>query len=134
MKNRICTSIEQSKKLVSLGISPETSDMVWLKELMWDDEAHCTRDADTYMLVTKDYLEGEEHRGHIPAWSLHSLLDLMPKYISGDGILNNPLEISKCGCGDYLVGYEGYIKAQMPLYDAVVTMIEHLIKDGYMHV
>lgn len=75
-KSAICTSVEQSKRLLELGLKKETADMVWMKELAWDEVAHCTYDADTYMLRPIDYLEGESHRGHIPAWSLHRLMEI----------------------------------------------------------
>lgn len=76
-KTQICTTIEQSKHLLDLGLKPETADMVLIKELAYDEVAHCTYDADTYMIRPIDYLEGEEHRGHIPAWSLHRLLCML---------------------------------------------------------
>ena len=75
-KSAICTSVEQSKRLLELGLKKETADMVWMKELAWNEVAHCTYDAETYMLRPIDYLEGESHRGHIPAWSLHRLIEL----------------------------------------------------------
>ena len=43
----------------------------------YDAVAHCTYDADTYMIRPIDYLEGERHRGHITAWSLHRLLCML---------------------------------------------------------
>ena len=72
----VCTSIEQSKLLLEMGLKPETADMVLIKELAYDAVAHCTYDADTYMIRTIDYLEREKHRGHTPAWSLHRLIEL----------------------------------------------------------
>lgn len=81
--SQVCTSIEQSQHLLDLGLKPETADMVLIKELAYDTVAHCTYDADTYMIRTIDYLEGERHRGHIPAWSLHRLLEMyVERYIS----------------------------------------------------
>ena len=75
--SQICTTKEQSQRLLELGLKPETADMVLIKELAYDEVAHCTYDADTYMIKPIDYLEGEKHRGHIPAWSLHRLLCLL---------------------------------------------------------
>lgn len=81
--SQVCTSIEQSQRLLDLGLKPETADMVHIKELAYDAVAHCTYDADTYMIRPIDYLEGERHRGHIPAWSLHRLLEMyVERYIS----------------------------------------------------
>lgn len=37
-KSQICTSIEQSKRLLELGLKKETADMVWIKELAYDEK------------------------------------------------------------------------------------------------
>lgn len=74
--SQICTTREQSERLLALGLKKETADMVLLKELAYDDKHHCLYDADTYMIRPIDYLNGEEHRGNNPAWSLHRLIDI----------------------------------------------------------
>lgn len=74
--SQVCTTKEQSQRLLELGLKPETADMVLIKELAYDEVAHCTYDADTYMIRPIDYLEAERHRGHIPAWSLHRLMEI----------------------------------------------------------
>lgn len=74
--SQICTSREQSKRLLAFGLKKETADMVLLKELAYDEKRHCLCDADTYMIRPIDYLNGEEHRGNIPAWSLHRLIEM----------------------------------------------------------
>lgn len=63
--NKICTSIEQSKKLIELGIDIDTADMYWwysgkryYVESMDDDDFNKESD--------------------IPAWSLTALSELMP--------------------------------------------------------
>jgi hypothetical protein len=78
--NKICTSIEQSKKLIELGIDEDTSDMVYLRSY-FEDEGK-------YNLLVGSYHEGyaEKDDGtlvpvfdeHIPAWSLTALWKLMP--------------------------------------------------------
>ena len=74
--SQICTTKEQSERLLALGLKKETADMVLLKELAYDEELHRLCDAGTYMIRPIDYLDGEEHRGHIPAWSLHRLIEI----------------------------------------------------------
>jgi hypothetical protein len=110
-KSQICTDRLQSEKLLALGLKKETADMVLIKELAWDEVAHCTYDAETYMLRPIDYLEGESHRGHIPAWSLGRLWEL---YWSNK-------VVSDClfGCGKY-----------MNPYAKMIAMIEYDIEDG----
>ena len=110
-KSQIATSIEESKRLLELCLKKETADMVWMKELAWDEVAHCTCDAETYMLRPIDYLEGESHRGHIPAWSLHRLMEIL---YNGD-----------------ILGYvtlNFYVRDMGAYYEQVIEGIEYLIE------
>ena len=107
--SQICTSREQSERLLALGLKKETADVVLLKEMVYDENNHCTRDGYNYLIRPIDYLEGEEHRGHIPAWSLHRLIEMVahsqyPYYV---------------------------ISKELPIYDALCERIAWLIKEGY---
>lgn len=64
--NKICTSIEQSKHLLELGLDPETADM-WYT-LSEDEELKI-------LSINKETLRGNKF---VPAWSLSALLDLIP--------------------------------------------------------
>ena len=64
----ICTSIEQSKKLLELGLKPETADMYWDFQIAG------------YILIA-DELGYYKNDSEIPAWSLSALLELMPPYL-----------------------------------------------------
>lgn len=85
--NKICTTIEQSKKLIELGIDVKTADMVYLRTYLGEE-----RD---YILLIDSYPEEYTENGdgslipvydeHIPAWSLVSLLSIIPKHI-GDSV------------------------------------------------
>lgn len=108
-KSQICTSREQSGRLLKLGLKKETADMVWIKELAFDQVAHCTYDAETYMLRPIDYLEGESHRGYILAWSLHRLIEMS---------LNLSYGVAYC----YTAGSNMNVT-----YDEVIDMIEWAI-------
>ena len=68
MKSKICISIEQSQKLIELGVDVNTADMYWwysgkryYVESMDDDDFNKESD--------------------IPAWSLTALIKLMPFHI-----------------------------------------------------
>lgn len=67
--NKICTSIEQSKKLIKLGINVNTADMMWEykpdKEVYWDKPTIIP--IDSYIFIND-----------IPAWSLSALMNLLP--------------------------------------------------------
>ena len=120
--SQICTSHSQSEALLALGLKKETADMVWMKELAWDEVAHCTYDAETYMLRPIDYLEGESHRGHIPAWSLHRLLYLIPKEVNIDGF-KFPLR------SDVIMRLEDLDC----IYEILIGIIERVIEQGFIN-
>lgn len=67
--NKICTSQEQSKKLIELGIDISTADMLWTYDFMVNDI--------NGLNVISELLQPEEN--DIPAWSLSALLKLIPK-------------------------------------------------------
>ena len=77
--NNIATTIKQSKKLLELGLSPESADMCYLSE---------------ESLVPKviyngmAFFDSKEERltNTIPCWSLGALLELMPKKIKKDDV------------------------------------------------
>ena len=76
--NKICTSIEQSKKLLELGVDVNTADMYWEevcnlpKAIVGNYILHnqCMEDKD-YKKLSNPVLS--------PAWSLSALLDVLPK-------------------------------------------------------
>lgn len=76
--NKICTSIEQSKKLLELGIDINTADM------------HYYKDSFGYYIEglynSKDLKDGFELKGieYIPCWSLAALLGVFPMVVGRD--------------------------------------------------
>lgn len=109
-KSQICTTVEQSKRLLGLGLKPGTADMTWkfsyllkgvpqydcLTESTWDKvtmeryEQHCfymnlhahwKRPDGTQMSSEEVY--AEITKKDIPAWSLHRLIEMyVERYIS----------------------------------------------------
>lgn len=67
--NKICTSQEQSKKLIELGIDVNTADMFWDTLSAKNPVAQ----VDNHHLVDE---YDDEHR--VPAWSLSALMNLLP--------------------------------------------------------
>lgn len=67
METRIATSIEQSKKLIELGIDVNTADM---------DYIPFANDPKNYDCVI-NYWNNEHEDDWIPAWSLSALLELL---------------------------------------------------------
>ena len=120
MNNKICTSIEQSKKLLSLGLDPSTADMCWTKYIDNGDitSLHVTVN---YGIVPIDY----------PCWSLTALLELMPRIIPNEGILCITPSHKDSG---WVVGYDEKNASFPTLIDAAFEMVCHLIEQGHIKV
>ena len=81
---KICTTIEQSKKLIELGIDVDTSDMRYgyiapydFSDRMYDggyDEVPYPKD----FLKRNPNFSENDYDSELPAWSLTALLNLLP--------------------------------------------------------
>lgn len=101
----ICTSREQSERLLALGLKKETADMAWVGDVE---------------IATDDYLRTKDRLGaECPAWSLHRLLYLIPNEYFTDIDFQNIME--RC------------IFATSTLYNDLIELIEALIKEGYFY-
>ena len=81
MKTKICTTIEQSKKLLELGIDINTADMHYSTWTILNGEYILSpNQGETIEELQEDY--GNQV---IPAWSLAALLSIIPKHI-GDSV------------------------------------------------
>lgn len=76
--NKICTSLEQSKKLIELGIDVSTADMHYSTWTILNKGEYILspNQGETIEELQEDY--GNQI---IPAWSLSALLKLMPPYL-----------------------------------------------------
>jgi len=72
MENKICTSVEQSKRLIDLGLDPKTADMYYING---------------ENLTLGSWEENEHDWDDVPAWSLGSFLNLMPEIKTEHGIM-----------------------------------------------
>lgn len=88
--NKICTSLEQSQRLIELGIDVNTADMHYYKNSFGDYIEG--------LYNSSDLKEGCELKGieYIPAWSLSALLELIPTSIDEYTKDFSQLEITKC--------------------------------------
>ena len=80
--NKICTSIEQSKKLIELGLDVNTADMFW-------DTAEPEERRTPIIGSISDYDDMEDWA--VPAWSLSALLNMLSEKshsIDEDGTVN----------------------------------------------
>lgn len=134
-KSSPCTSIEQSERLLVLGLKKETADCYWF----YCDiakEWKCTILSSTQ--VFKDYPTTV-----IPAWSLGRLIEMLPGLIypkeelpsfSGYAYLNLTNIVVWYNYTDYdmedrtLISWRGN-----GVFSAVVDAVEWLIKEGYFN-
>ena len=94
--SQVCTTIEQSKKLLELGLKPETADMILLHNIF----------SKTYEILPKAFPTDTKY--YIPAWSLHRLIDILDSPLIEFNVLSyNPYEeiiynISECIKNGYI--------------------------------
>ena len=159
-KSQICTTVEQSKRLLGLGLKKETADMTWkfshlmkgvpqydcLAESTWDEETiaryvhHCGlmnltehwKHSDGTQMSSED-VYAEITKKDIPAWSLHRLIEMMPEDIASDDWLGVSFDDVTYyhGEGPGIIGWK-YYKAGN-LYDCIIECYEWLIKEGYFN-
>ena len=127
--SQICTSREQSERLLALGLKKETADMCWQTTTL-NGEAITYPSQDVWLsssIITNN---------HFPAWSLGRLIkDLMPQSIGR-------LELAVGS--DYAGYYEDrcesesgmwweYSSETEDMFDNIISTIEWLIKEGYFN-
>lgn len=159
MTTQICTTLEQSNRLLRAGVNPQTADMTYhhknsrVPALEW--ELRCTPPvlrATSKMNIDRlvsplhknpdgTLMTGEEvfdkiWGKDIPAWSLSTLLGMMPRRIDKYILSLNRFELG------WYVAYKTDKEGTVPeslheecydgtLFDVVIRMIEWLIKNGH---
>ena len=129
--SQICTSREQSERLLALGLKKETADMCWNKLTL-----HGTPITYPSQDVWSDYSIISDI--HFPAWSLHRLMEMVPfnlkdkKGYTYDFMIEDDNTISYYYFAEqswYCNKYWG----KNNLYDNFIDCIEWLIKEGYFN-
>lgn len=72
-----CTTLEQSKQLLELGLNPETSDMTYLTGIRDGEEE--IYGILPYKELVPDCRKGNILYKNVPAWTYYKLLTLLPK-------------------------------------------------------
>ena len=123
--SQICATKEQSERLLALGLKKETADCIWCEVLT------LTKDNPIQWHLLAEYINKHDDK-HIPAWSLHRLIEMMPSNLS-DG---SEIDFSKFGVfyaifhnGQYCLTH-AFVKKEKVLYDNIIDCIEWLIKKG----
>ena len=130
-KSQICTSREQSERLLALGLKKETADMYWVNH------------GNLWMPVMLLHEDRPLDNNDTPAWSLGRLIEMLPSPIPISEDLPTFhnyafLNLSNESVGYYWEDYDGAGRALVGFsgkgfFSAVVDAIEWLIKDGYFN-
>ena len=72
--SQICTTRKQSDQLLALGLKKETADCIWCEVLT------LTKDNPIQWHLLAEHINKHDDK-HIPAWSLHRLIEMMPSFI-----------------------------------------------------
>ena len=75
INSQICTTREQSERLLALGLKKETADM---KHIPYSSDVVPKRYDDNFGFNDSEY---------IPAWSLHRLIEMMPLDVVPEEVL-----------------------------------------------
>lgn len=108
LKTQICTTREQSERLIELGLKRETADMCWTGEVL-------QKKGDIVFAFTPDEWEDDIQ----PRWSLHRLISLCDDTIS---INHNSCVIT------YNIERDFY--GLPTIYDNMVDCIMWLVSEG----
>lgn len=116
--SQICTTKEQSERLLALGLRKETADTHWW-EIPFSDE---------WRLSDFPAFDDDD----IPAWSLHRLIEMMPDLIKHDEMLYHQT-IDVHGI-EYDNRYnEACQFLDGTLFDNIISCIEWLIEWGHFN-
>lgn len=137
-KTQIATTIEQSKKLLELGIKPETADMTHhyqgsvdyyeLKDIPFAKVMHLRE------LINKNPILGRSgddlYSKDIPAWSLHRLLAMIPASLGKYTMLAVTSEEVGYFYNDLCDGITWDFAREGNTFDCIIECIEWLMKKG----
>lgn len=105
--SQVCTTKEQSQRLLDLGLKPETADMYYhegSEDGAGNIEYHRNIRTERDNILFPDY---------IPAWSLHRLIELFTNSVTNES--------------------DAYILNTDNTFDAVIDDIEWCINKGYFN-
>ena len=118
--SQICTSVEQSKRLLDLGLNPETADMELIYNIF----------SNTYEPLPKAFPSA--NKCEIPAWSLHRLIEIVNLKIQFR-LKEKTTVIYGISHSQPFQSFSGFGIDGKSYYNSVINAIEWLIKEGYFN-
>ena len=120
-KSQICTTREQSERLLSMGLKPETADMMWdaitiikgnpVQDVHWSLRPY-------YYPKKSSILYDNEEQVFIPAWSMSRLMEMAESDIQTDGSTYVSIPVIDFSSGENI-------------YDNLIDCIKWLIEQYY---
>lgn len=139
--SQICTTKEQSERLLALGLKKETADMMLVRNFgyllnepyratVWDPHTISIHDnfqefIDSMTTTLKGIDKQYVNDGYKPAWSLHRLIEMMPMLVNP---IRNLFVSNRCVEYQMSEGRTTHVFAnESNIYDNVINCIEWLI-------
>lgn len=134
-----CTTKEQSKRLLALGLKKETADCrhwAYTKDGKGNPIPKRNQKWVTW-IGTNESVQvcGFMDATFIPAWSLHRLIELLPQWIdTTETSLKLTIDQGKLVCYRGIFDeVQTFVFGHTSLYDSIIDIIEKLIKEGYFN-
>lgn len=126
MKDQV-TSIEQSRRLLELGVPAEKASMCWVKDPNSDEYNLCVHDEWCYEVASLE---------PISAFTVPNMLGMMPGLIDEGHVLFIERRPIGCSGSKWCIGYKGRVtlwvdSKRATLSDVCVLGIEWLLSNGY---
>lgn len=125
--SQICTTKEQSERLLVLGIKVETADMSILTNQISSSGV-------IYSLTPYNELIHPKVFGAIPAWSLDRLIEMMPSFIDiwEHSYMFSIIQGKLFSYGSDIAG-NAFLYGKGNVYDSAIYTIEWLIKEKHFN-
>lgn len=136
--SQICTTEEQSERLLTLGLKKETADMSYFHTVGFEGNDLWLPSLSPYENIVKAPNYGEKTKIYIkshtiPAWSLHRLIEMMPDEIFYEdstlilGVFGDGVYYADNEYGEVFKSFDGN------LYNCIIKCIDWLIAEGYFN-
>jgi len=126
--SQICTTREQSERLIALGLKKETADMYYSNFII------CAK---PYYKVV-EFMNGCVPEDIFPAWSLHRLIEMMPMSLAEDKRYHEYWDLNVTPIAVIYRNQDEEDKwigecMGRGMYNNIIDCIEWLIKEGYFN-